>query len=321
MVSCLGIKLNINIKIYLLLLICCNIIFLPSKVFSIWVESTPLPVAKSGTSAAILNNEIIVVGGKGIVGNNPLSEIFDIDGKIWRPISLFPKDFHGFRIISFQNKILLCGGYNKNKPTKNCWIYDHSLSNWAQISDMPYARADHVMVKINNKVFFIGGVGESPEKVMSYNLNYGKWSTSYAIFDDPLYASGFGVYNENIAIIGGIEVSNSEISNRFEIFDPKLNKWKKNINYPLSIASSSVQQIKNNLHVSGGKTLNPNRTYKEHYSFEKDNWVKKEAMPTPRHSMSSVFINENWYLIGGSISPGFFSLFSPTDVVEIYIDK
>jgi hypothetical protein len=25
---------------------------------------------------------------------------------------------------------------------------------------------------------------------------------------NPLYASGFGVYNENIAIIGGIEVSN-----------------------------------------------------------------------------------------------------------------
>ena len=89
-------------------MICCNIIFLPSKVFSIWVESTPLPVAKSGTSAAILNNEIVVVGGKGIIGNNPLSEIFDIDGKIWRPISLFPKDFHGFRNNSFQNKILLC---------------------------------------------------------------------------------------------------------------------------------------------------------------------------------------------------------------------
>ncbi len=52
-----------------------------------------------------------------------------------------------------------------------------------------YARADHAMVKINNKVFFIGGIGESPEKVMSYNLNYGEWSVSYAVFDDPLYAS------------------------------------------------------------------------------------------------------------------------------------
>ena len=38
---------------------------------------------------------------------------------------------------------------------------------------MPYARADHAMVKIDDKVFFIGGVGESNEKVMSYNLNYG----------------------------------------------------------------------------------------------------------------------------------------------------
>ena len=86
--------MNINIKVYLFLLLFLHVIFLPSKVLSIWFESTPLPVAKSGTSAAILNNEIVVVGGKGIFGNNPLSEFFDIDGKICRPISLFPKDFH-----------------------------------------------------------------------------------------------------------------------------------------------------------------------------------------------------------------------------------
>ena len=54
--------------------------------------------------------------------------------------NLFPKDFHGFRIM-FQ-KILLCGGYDKQTPTK-CWIYDHNLSNWFKIGDMPYARADH----------------------------------------------------------------------------------------------------------------------------------------------------------------------------------
>ena len=83
---------------------------------------------------------------------------------------MFPKDFDGFRIISFQDKILLCGGYDRGKPTKNCWVYNHSLSNWAQIGDMPYARAEHAMVKLNNKVFLIGGVGEKPEKIMSYDL-------------------------------------------------------------------------------------------------------------------------------------------------------
>ena len=109
------------------------VIFFPSKIFSIWIDGTPLPIAKSGTSAAIINNEIAVIGGKGIIGNNPLSEIFDIEGRIWKPLNLFPKDFHGFRIISFQKKILLCGGYDKQTPTRKCWIYDHNLSNWAQI--------------------------------------------------------------------------------------------------------------------------------------------------------------------------------------------
>ena len=52
------------------------IIFYPSFGYSKWEEGVPLPKAKSGTSAAILNKNIIVIGGKGIVGNNPLSEIF-----------------------------------------------------------------------------------------------------------------------------------------------------------------------------------------------------------------------------------------------------
>ena len=297
------------------------VFFLPTKTFSIWIDSVPLPVAKSGTSAALIENEIVVIGGKGIIDNNPISEIFDIEGGIWKPLNLFPKDFHGFRIVSFQNKILLCGGYERQIPTKKCWIYDHNLSNWAQIADMPYARADHIMVRFENKVFFIGGVGESVEKVISYDLIYNVWSTNYAIFHNPLHSSGFGLYDNKIAIVGGIEVSNSKISNRFETFDPTLNLWKKNKNYPFSVASSSVQQIKQKLHVSGGKSFDPNRSYKDHYSYVRGNWTKEESMPTPRHSMSSVYVNENWYLIGGSISPGFFSLFSPTDVVEIYIDK
>ena len=288
--------------------------------FAVWTDSIPLPVAKSGTSAAILNNEIIVIGGKGIIENNPISEIYDINGKIWKPLNLFPKDFHGFRIISFQDKILLCGGYDRGKPTKNCWVYNHSLSNWAQIGDMPYARAEHAMVKLNNKVFLIGGVGEKPKKIMSYDLTKKIWNTDYVGNFSPMYLSGYGIYNDEIALIGGIGVFDSKISNRFVTFNPKLNLWKKHKNYPLNIASSSVQQIKNKLHVLGGKSLNPNRTYKNHYSFNGEEWVVEESMPTPRHSMSSIYINEDWYLIGGSISPGLFSLFSPTDVVEIYTD-
>ena len=62
--------------------------------------------------------KLLLLEEKGIIGNNPLSEIFDIEGKIWKPINLFPKDFHGFRIISFQNKILLCGGYDKENANK-----------------------------------------------------------------------------------------------------------------------------------------------------------------------------------------------------------
>ena len=297
------------------------IIFYPSFGYSKWEEGVPLPKAKSGTSAAILNKNIIVIGGKGIVGNNPLSEIFDLEGQIWRPISIFPKDLHSFRIVNFGTNIFLCGGHDGKKITNKCWIYDDILSNWAEISPMPFARAEHIMVQIDNKIYVLGGIGDEPEIVMSYDLISRNWQYNLSKFLNPVYSPGFTVFNKKIAIIGGIEISSGKIINDFTIYDPKLDKWIKYDNYPLHVASPSLQQIDNNLHVVGGKLLNPNKTYDNHFSFVNKRWIAKEPIPTPRHDMSSAFFEGKWYLIGGAISPGIFSLFSPTDVVEIYQEK
>ena len=43
----------------------------------------------------------------------------------------------------------------------------------------------------------------------------------------------------------------------------------------------------------------------------------KENLCQP-HDMASVNNGKKWYIIGGAVSPGIFSIFSPTDVVEIY---
>jgi len=305
--------------------ICVFFIFLffsfPSASYSKWEEGIPLPKAKSGTSAAIINKNIIVIGGKSIIGNHPLSEIFDIEGQIWRPISIFPKELHSFRIVNFGTNIFLCGGHDGKKITNKCWIYDDILSNWAEINPMPYARAEHIMVKIDKKIYILGGLGEKPEIVMSYDLISRNWEYNFSKFLNPVYSSGFAAFDKKIAIIGGIRIQSGKIMNEFTIYDPKLDKWEKYENYPLDVASPSVQQIGNNLHVVGGKLLNPNKTYDNHFSFVNDRWITKESLPTPRHDMSSAFFEGKWFLIGGAISPGIFSLFSPTDVVEIYQEK
>ena len=56
-----------------------------------WEDGIPMPQAKSGTVAAVIDNNIILIGGKSIVEGSPVSEIFDIKGNIWRPISIMPK--------------------------------------------------------------------------------------------------------------------------------------------------------------------------------------------------------------------------------------
>ena len=296
-------------------------IFSSDILYSKWEEGIPLPKAKSGTVATTIDDNIYVLGGKGIIGTSPLSEIYDFKGKIWRPISIFPKEIQGFRVIKFANQIFLCGGFDGENITNSCWIYDDTLSNWSESEPMPFARSEHVMVKIDNDVFILGGVGENLDMMMSYNLLSRKWSHNSLNFNKLPYSSGFNSFNKKIAIVGGIDISSNMATNTFLTYNPKLNEWKKHKEYPLNISSSSVQQIGKKLHVVGGKSLNPNKTFDSHFSFFEGVWEPRNPLPTPRHDMSSALVKGNWFVIGGAISPGVFSLFSPTDVVEIYREK
>jgi len=64
-------------KINLFCLIFILQIFLSDNIYSKWEEGIPLPKAKSGTVATTINDNIYVLGGKGIIGTSPLSEIYD----------------------------------------------------------------------------------------------------------------------------------------------------------------------------------------------------------------------------------------------------
>ena len=101
----------------------------------------PLPVAKSGNSAAIINNEIVVIGGKELLEIILYQKFLILMEKYGDLLVYFQKIFMDLELLVFKIKYCYVEGIINNKPTRNCWIYDHSLSNWAQINDMPYARA------------------------------------------------------------------------------------------------------------------------------------------------------------------------------------
>ena len=88
-----------------------------------------MPQAKSGTVATVIDNNIILIGGKSIVEGSPVSDIFDIKGNIWRPISIMPKKLIGTRIVNIGGKGLVCGGFNNQKIEKTIIPKDRNLQN------------------------------------------------------------------------------------------------------------------------------------------------------------------------------------------------
>ena len=283
-----------------------------------WEDGIPMPQAKSGTVATVIDNNIILIGGKSIVEGSPVSEIFDIKGNIWRPISIMPKKLIGTRIVNIGDKGLVCGGFNNQKITNECWVYDVLLSLWVRTDSMPLARAEHSMIRINNKIYVLGGVGEEPERLMIYNISKKRWSISKYNLPTVRYSMATTKFNDSIVTVGGVQVSSNNVTSVVEVFDPEKNKWTRLKDLPQKIASASATEINSKLHVVGGKTFSPLKTYDTHYIYFNNDWSEREPMPTPRHDMASVNNGKKWYIIGGAVSPGIFSIFSPTDVVEIY---
>jgi hypothetical protein len=74
------------------------------------------------------------------------------------------------------------------------------------------------------------------------------------------------------------------------------------------------------IHVTGGESLSPLKTFSAHDIFNPatGQWTTGPKLPSPRQGLVSGAVNGRWFVIGGGVGAGFFSVFTPADVVEVY---
>jgi hypothetical protein len=73
---------------------------------------------------------------------------------------------------------------------------------------MPLARAEHSMIRINNKIYVLGGVGEEPERLMIYNISKKRWSISKYNLPTVRYSMATYRYYTVIELRSGHRISN-----------------------------------------------------------------------------------------------------------------
>jgi Kelch motif protein len=272
--------------------------------------------------------DIYVAGGSAIAGPKSSFDLYDTISDMWRPLPPMPTARERFGMTAASGRVYVSGGRadqideTRVKPSNALWAYDTISRDWVIKRDMPDVRVDHAMVEIDDYLYVFGGTGAHASKVYVYDLVKDTWSVSSARMAIP--RKGFATVSrgDKIYIIGGVTLEGA-LSSRVDVFDTASESWSALAFLPKPRVGMAAGIIEGRLHVVGGSVPDPAQTFNAHYSLGLEaeagaSWRKELELPTARHSMASVVVGGQWYVLGGGAAAGFYTLFAAADAVEIF---
>jgi N-acetylneuraminic acid mutarotase/glucose/arabinose dehydrogenase len=194
-----------------------------------WDAIAPMPTARSGATAQVLNGDIYVIGGMGADGASVnVVEIYDPETNTWStgaPLQT-RRDNPGAAVVG--DKLYVIGGWTRNvdgttvNDTLNTMeIYDPLTGQWGVGAPMPTGRRTTMVGTIDNKIQVVGGEAGVGNTVFSLNEEYNPltnaWRSLPAI-TTARQGAAFGTINNVLYVAAGGIVAGSSFSNVVEGF-------------------------------------------------------------------------------------------------------
>ena len=136
----------------------------------------------------------------------------------------------------------------------------------------------------------------------------------------PRVEAAYVAVGSRIYVIGGLSASGEALS-RVDIFDTAEGSWSRGPDLPSPRAGHVAVRFGNAIHVLGGEQRNPPKTYADHFVMDlggQGGWRKSTSLPTPRHGAVAAADGKRLVVAGGSPGAGFYTVFTESDVVEIF---
>ena len=287
-----------------------------------WRSGEPMEGSRSFFSVASLGREIFVAGGSGLLGALNAFEAYDPQADFWRPLKPLPEARTHFGMSAHGGRIYVTGGLvgeEDPKPSSGLRIYDASNGRWSLGPRMPEPRSGHALAAAGGKLFVIGGEGPDAAAVFVLDPVSQTWSKRAQPLPEPRSQMGTAVLGDKVYVIGGLTQSGATTA-RVDILNAKTGAWSRGPNLPKARAGLTAAAVGNEIHIAGGSSVKPRQTYAEHMSLDAGakSWRKRAPLLTPRQGLASAEWQGRWYVFGGTSGGGIFSLFTESNVVEIY---
>lgn len=287
-----------------------------------WTEGSPIGEARAFGAAAAQGETIYVAGGAGL--EEPVADFaaYDVLGDIWRPLPTMPIGRQGFGMATaLDGGVYVAGGYvgeDFDKPSSELWRYDMANAVWVRMADMPAGRARHGMASIEGKLYVVGGEGPNASRVFVYDTFQAEWSDLGADLPAPRKDLGVVAASGRVFALGGR--TGNGVTAQVHVLDVEARRWRQADALPAPRADAAVGVVAGKIHLAGGRSNDPMRTFSEHYVLDASGggWRTAEPLPLPRLGAASAGSGGAFVIVGGSGGAGVFSLFTTSDVVDIY---
>jgi N-acetylneuraminic acid mutarotase len=282
---------------------------------SFWTAGAPMPTPRTEVTAAVLKNDIYIIGGFDESSQvRDTVEVYNIRNNTWTKAAPLPEPLHHTAAASYNDKIYVVGGYTAPwSPSSKLFIYDLVENKWQEGKPMPTARGALNVNFVNGTLYAIGGSYDRPlNSNEAYDPSSDTWA-SKASMPTARHHAGSAIVNGNIFVIGGRISDSLENISINEAYDPEQDRWITNLEAMPSkrsgIAAAAAEAASpvngSDIYVFGGEE--PSKTFNnnEKYDAKTNKWTSEPPMPTARHGLAAVYMEDDKiYVIGGGPQPG-----------------
>jgi N-acetylneuraminic acid mutarotase len=245
------------------------------------IDVMPAMIGETRSSFGAINhqNHLYIVGGhQGAEHTYPPESFtgrvtsYDIKAKVWLDKASRLHPSHGFQLASYQNFVFAFGGFAYEENNYPKWKsisiverYNPQTDSWEEMGHMPRNRSSNVAMKINDKVYLIGGWDATPkyyndidgtfhDEIDVYDLKRNTWSTLATRLPKKRRAFSAFVKDGLIYMAGGISEGGSHFSllDDFTVFDPITETFSELPKLPFATFAPAAGTLGNEAYIFGG---------------------------------------------------------------------
>ena len=267
-----------------------------------WTARAAMPTARSSTAAAVVGNNIYVLGGyQGGAACTylPTNQMYDSVQNSWTSKAAMPWAPDGAGAATINGIVYAVGGLTGcGSSFATLGAYDPVQDTWTLKANMPTARGRLGVAAVGGILYAIGGgLGSAVTGVVeAYNPATNTWATR-APMPTPRFWFSSAEANGIIYIFGGWNGSNGVAT--VEAYDPGTNTWSTKAPMPVPRVGTTAATINGRIYVVGSDYTSPPSTVVGVYDPATNTWSTGPAMLEARGNPGAAVVGTNLYVIGG----------------------